>query len=77
MSGADNVVVMQLGSYLEETGVTYSDFASRIGVANASVVARYVNGRVPRDKDVMAAIVRETDGRVQPADFFAPAQAEG
>ena len=35
-------------------------------------VLRYANGeRIPRP-DVMARIVAETDGEVQPNDFFSP-----
>ena len=63
---------MQLKAYLDDEGVTYDDFARRIGVANASVVHRYaVKGRIPRSRTIMAAIIRETGGMVQPSDFFA------
>lgn len=61
---------MKLREWLAESKIPYADFATKIGVANASVVAKYVAGRVPRDHGVMAAIVRETEGRVQPNDFF-------
>lgn len=61
---------MQLRDYLAEARITYEAFAQRIGVANASVVGKYIAGRrVPRPK-IMAAIVRETGGAVQPNDFF-------
>lgn len=63
-------MAMQLKDYLEEVGVTYEAFANRIGASNAGVVAKYVAGkRVPRPK-FMAAIMRETAGKVQPNDFL-------
>lgn len=66
---------MQLQDYLNEVGETYSAFAERIGVANASVIAKYIAGkRYPRPR-YLQAIVRETQGRVQPNDFL-PAAAE-
>ena len=64
---------MTLKQWLAETSTPYHAFAPRIGVANASVVQKYVSGRVPRAKEVRAAIVRETDGRVQLSDLYAAA----
>lgn len=64
---------MKLKDWLAETRTPYSAFAPRIGVANASVVARYANGRVPRSATVRKAIVRETDGKVQLPDLYAAA----
>ncbi|MCG7346599.1 hypothetical protein [Sphingomonas sp. ACRSK] len=66
---------MKLATYLAENKITYAAFAERIGVANASVVQRYAVGRVPRDKKVMAAIIRETGGSVTANDFYAKADA--
>lgn len=63
-----------LMTWLKESGTSYKAFASRIGVANASVVERYAKGRVPRKATVRAAIVRETDGKVQLADLYAAAE---
>jgi hypothetical protein len=61
---------MKLSDYLSEAGETYAAFAERVGAANASVVHKWIAGlRVPRRK-AMAAIVRETDGKVQPNDFL-------
>jgi len=61
---------MQLDTYLETNGVSLRDFAARIGVANAGVVSKYANKhQIPRPP-IMAAIVRETDGEVQPNDFY-------
>lgn len=66
---------MLLKTYLADANITYDAFARRIGVANAGVVAKYAAGkRTPRPK-FMAAIVRETDGKVQPNDFFGPEEA--
>jgi len=59
---------MQLREWLAETNTPLAAFASRIGVANASVVARYANGRVPRQAVIREAIVRETKGRVTLAE---------
>jgi DNA-binding transcriptional regulator YdaS (Cro superfamily) len=64
---------MKLKDWLAKTGTQYAVFAPRIGVANASVVSRYVNGRVPRSKEVRAAIVRETNGEVTLPDLYAAA----
>jgi predicted transcriptional regulator len=64
---------MTLKDWLAQTGTSYSAFAPRIGVANASVVQRYVEGRVPRSPNVRKAIVRETDGKVQLSDLYAVA----
>lgn len=61
---------MQLKAYLVDAQVTYDEFARRIGAANAGVIAKYASGkRVPRPR-FMAAIVRETGGKVSPNDFF-------
>lgn len=65
---------MKLKDWLALTKTPYADFAPRIGVANASVVSRYANGRVPRSKAVRAAIVRETDGEVTLPDLYAAAE---
>ena len=67
---------MQLDIYLESEGVNLRDFAARIGVANAGVVSKYANKRqIPRPP-IMAAIIRETNGAVQPNDFYSAAAAE-
>jgi hypothetical protein len=61
---------MQLGQYLRENKITLREFALRIGAANASVVQKWVAGHQrPRGK-FMAAIARETGGKVQPRDFY-------
>ena len=60
-----------LARYLAERGISPDDFATRIGVANRSVVHKYTrSGVIPRPS-VMAAIVRETEGVLQPNDFYA------
>lgn len=64
---------MTLKEWLTATGTRYRPFASRIGVANASVVKKYADGRVPRSPQVRAAIVRETGGKVQLGDLYAAA----
>lgn len=64
---------MTLKDWLATSKTPYGDFAPRIGVANASVVSRYANGRVPRSAAVRNAIVRETGGAVQLPDLYAAA----
>ena len=73
VSVPDTVIGMKLKDWLAKTRTSYRSFAPRIGVANASVVARYANGRVPRSPGVRAAIVRETGGKVQLPDLYAAA----
>lgn len=65
-----NVLGMQLADYLSSTETSLSEFARRIGARNARTVQRYVKRlRMPSGR-MMAAIVRETEGKVQPNDFF-------
>lgn len=65
---------MQLSQYLQDHKLTLRAFASKIGVANGSVVLKWASGKqVPRPKH-MAAIIRETGGKVQPNDFFVPTE---
>ncbi len=61
---------MRLRDYLTSEGLSYGRFAARIGVANGSVVMRYANGRLPRQKAIMEAIKRETGGLVTANDFY-------
>lgn len=66
---------MTLEAYLRDESLSLGEFARRIGARNARTVQRYVKGlRIP-SVAMMGAIQRETDGKVQPNDFFA--QAEG
>lgn len=60
---------MKLGAYLETVGITAADFGRMIG-ASRSAVTRWVNGERSPDSKSMAAIVRVTQGRVTPNDFF-------
>lgn len=66
--------VMKLGEYLETSGLTATEFASRIGVSHASVV-RYRNGTRRPDWPTLEKIVAETDGAVTAEDFFGTAAA--
>lgn len=69
-----NLAAMQLQAYLDEERITYTDFARRIGTKHARTVERYAKGaRYPR-KEMMAAIRRETGGRVTPDDFTPAAE---
>ncbi|QTH21976.1 helix-turn-helix transcriptional regulator [Rhizorhabdus wittichii] len=63
---------MKLKSYLTEQRVSYADFAQQIGVANAGVVAKYIDGsRIPR-ASILRRITLVTGGAVQLNDFFDP-----
>ncbi|WP_159981893.1 MULTISPECIES: helix-turn-helix transcriptional regulator [unclassified Novosphingobium] len=62
---------MTLRDYLAEAQLSYGAFAKKIGVKNGRTVHRYVEGqRYPRP-NLLVAIARETDGKVQPNDFLA------
>lgn len=63
-----------LARYLADHGISPDDFAARIGVANRSVIHKYTKAGVIPRPSVMAAIVRETDGAIQPNDFYATAE---
>lgn len=61
---------MQLATYLAAENISLSEFARRIGAKNARTVQRYTkHGQIPGGK-MMAKIMRETGGKVQPADFL-------
>jgi len=60
---------MTLSQYLRETGETGTQFAKRIGVAQATV-HRYCSGvRIPRP-EILQRIQAETGGQVTPNDFI-------
>ncbi len=64
---------MQLQAYLSTNDISLSEFARRVGAKNARTVQRYTkHGRMP-SRRMMEAIVRETNGEVQPNDFYADA----
>lgn len=65
---------MKLAEFLSLRKISQADFASAIGATQASV-SRYCGGRVPENKDMMLAIVRETGGLVTANDFFASEEA--
>ena len=63
---------MTLDHYLRQHGLSYSEFARRIGTPHARTVERYAKKkRVPSGR-MMAAIVAASGGAVQPADLIAP-----
>ncbi|WP_294390377.1 hypothetical protein [uncultured Sphingomonas sp.] len=67
---------MDLKTYLAAERIPYRTFADQIGVANPGVIAKYCSGaRFPRPK-ILAAITRETSGKVTANDFAAYAAAE-
>jgi DNA-binding transcriptional regulator YdaS (Cro superfamily) len=57
-----------LEAYLSNTGTSPAEFAKTIGVYEFSV-RRYMKGRVPTPQ-VMAEIIRVTNGEVTANDFF-------
>lgn len=63
---------MTLEEYLRRHDLSYGEFARTIGACNARTVQRYVTRERVPDKKRMTAIVRETKGKVGPADFFVP-----
>jgi len=66
---------MRLSDYLEQTETTYAEFGRRIGVKSRSTVTRYANGRRIPSCEIMARIVKATQGRVTANDFFADRQS--
>jgi transcriptional regulator with XRE-family HTH domain len=67
---------MKLAKYLSHHGISYTEFARRIGTDHPRTVERYAKGqRVPSGR-MMAAIVAATAGAVQPADLVAPDVSE-
>ena len=67
---------MRLSEFLSQGGISLNEFARRVGAKNARTIQRYTkHGRIPSGS-MMARIVRETDGKVQPNDFFELEAAE-
>ncbi len=63
-------MIMKLAQYLESVGLSVSEFAEMVGVAEASM-SRYIAGkRVPRP-EILHRITRASGGRVEANDFFA------
>ena len=61
---------MKLARYLEREALTYSEFARRIGAANAQTVIRYARGQQNPHARIMRRIFEETAGEVTANDFF-------
>lgn len=63
---------MTLAQYLQDNGVSFSEFARRIGTPHGRTVERYVKGtRVPTGR-MMAKIDKATGGAVTASSFFEP-----
>jgi len=60
---------MTLSEFLETTNSTDAAFAAAVGVERTTVLRWRLGTTIP-DRDSMAAIIRETEGRVTPNDFF-------
>src|SRR5271166_4917282 len=68
-------LVMELSTYLNQTGKSPASFAAEIGVS-ATTVYRYILGdRTPR-REVLQRILHQTGGLVRPDDFFSTPGAE-
>lgn len=64
---------MTLAQYLQDNGISFSEFARRIGTPHGRTVERYVKGtRVPTGR-MMAKIDKATGGAVTASSFFEPA----
>lgn len=67
---------MKLHAYLAERRISLSAFARQVGAKNARTIQRYTkHGRVPSGP-MMAKIMAETGGAVQPNDFCSAAAAD-
>lgn len=60
---------MNIGEYLEHSGLTASEFARRIGVHPPAVTKYRWYGQIP-SRAVMARIASVTGGLVGPVDFY-------
>jgi transcriptional regulator with XRE-family HTH domain len=60
---------MKLQIYLEEASITQEQFASSLGVTQASV-SRWVQGKKLPRPDAMRRISEATSGKVSPDDFY-------
>lgn len=60
---------MDLRQYLDESGLSATEFAGRIGVTPMAVSRYLGRERVPR-AGVLARIIAETNGKVTANDFF-------
>ena len=59
-----------MSSYLEREGISYSEFARRIGASHAKTVQRYAKRHQRPNARMMIAIARVTGGEVRADDFF-------
>ncbi len=60
---------MTLDSYLTEHGISEAAFAVRVGTTQPNIHRMRKKGQCP-NQALMAAIVKETAGAVQPNDFY-------
>lgn len=60
---------MTLKAWLSKEGMTQTKFAEKSGLILQSV-SRYVNGRIPQDKETVVAIYEATNGEVTPNDLY-------
>ena len=60
---------MQLSDYLREKSLTTTEFGRRIGTSHATV-SRLATGKRRPGWDLLAKIIKETDGAVTADDFL-------
>lgn len=60
---------MTLKEWLAKEGMTQTAFSEKTGLVLQSV-SRYVNGRIPDDKDTMRIIYDNTKREVTPNNFY-------
>lgn len=64
-----NYMTDKLSEYLENNGLTQSEFASLIGVKQATV-SRYLAGESIPEPEIMSKIFKKTKGEITPNDFY-------
>ncbi len=61
---------MTLAEYIDQTGETHEQLATKIGECSVSGLRKWLRGeRIPQ-KEVMERIFVATDGKVRPDDFY-------
>lgn len=66
---------MTLAQYLHSKEMTEAAFAAHLNVSQVTV-HRYIKGQRFPDRETILRISELTDGRVSPADWFAPTHSE-
>ena len=64
-----SLAIMKLAVYLQENDLKPDDFAAKIGVCRTTVY-NWVSGRKRPRKEQMLIIIKATDRKVTPDDFY-------